>query len=78
MSISSVNAKVYIPYGAYNFSGKPRTDGLKCELCGSLSPAVKCEQCEQHLFCASCDDMFHRHPKRQTHLRRVLNKINFH
>lgn len=51
-------------------SGK-RIDGIKCELCGSMSAKVKCEQCNQQFFCASCDDMFHRHPKRNTHVRKV-------
>ncbi|XP_060517510.1 E3 ubiquitin-protein ligase lubel-like isoform X3 [Cylas formicarius] len=42
-----------------------------CQLCGSTSPSVSvhCEQCIQN-FCLSCDDMYHRHPKRQTHIRR--------
>lgn len=42
---------------------------MKCDLCGSVTPAVRCEQCDQNLFCASCDDRYHRHPKRQTHTR---------
>ncbi|XP_055643481.1 E3 ubiquitin-protein ligase lubel isoform X3 [Toxorhynchites rutilus septentrionalis] len=42
---------------------------MKCDLCGSVMPAVRCEQCDQNLFCASCDDRYHRHPKRQTHTR---------
>ncbi|XP_055592324.1 E3 ubiquitin-protein ligase lubel isoform X3 [Uranotaenia lowii] len=41
----------------------------KCDLCGSLSPVVRCQQCDQNTFCASCDDRYHRHPKRQTHIR---------
>lgn len=45
--------------------------GLKCELCGSMTAKTKCDQCNQQLFCASCDDMFHRHPKRNTHIRKV-------
>jgi E3 ubiquitin-protein ligase RNF31 len=47
--------------------------GLKCELCGTIGPVIKCEQCVKNLFCYSCDDMFHRHPKRQNHLRKVKN-----
>lgn len=43
----------------------------KCELCGSTSPAIKCQDCNGKLFCPSCDDMFHRHPKRQNHERKV-------
>lgn len=46
--------------------------GLKCELCGSMTAKVKCDQCNQQFFCASCDDMFHRHPKRNTHIRKVI------
>ncbi|XP_055549050.1 E3 ubiquitin-protein ligase lubel isoform X3 [Wyeomyia smithii] len=42
---------------------------LKCDLCGSVTPAVRCVQCDQNLFCASCDERYHRHPKRQTHVR---------
>ncbi|XP_053692024.1 E3 ubiquitin-protein ligase lubel [Sabethes cyaneus] len=42
---------------------------LKCDLCGSVTPVVRCIQCDQNLFCASCDERYHRHPKRQTHSR---------
>ncbi|XP_037912727.1 E3 ubiquitin-protein ligase lubel isoform X2 [Hermetia illucens] len=52
-----------------------RIDGIKCTLCGSNSAYVKCEECPQQYFCASCDDMFHRHPKRQTHSRKAIEKI---
>ncbi|XP_058061611.1 E3 ubiquitin-protein ligase lubel [Anopheles bellator] len=45
---------------------------MKCDLCGSVTPAVRCEQCDQNLFCASCDDRYHRHPKRQTHVRKPV------
>uniref|UniRef100_A0A182MZB1 Uncharacterized protein n=1 Tax=Anopheles dirus TaxID=7168 RepID=A0A182MZB1_9DIPT len=45
---------------------------MKCDLCGSVTPVVRCEQCDQNLFCASCDDRYHRHPKRQTHVRKPL------
>lgn len=47
-------------------------DALKCELCGSMTAKVKCDQCNQQLFCSPCDDMFHRHPKRNTHIRKVI------
>lgn len=43
----------------------------KCELCGSLMPKYRCAQCNNQLLCASCDDMYHRHPKRKTHSREV-------
>lgn len=49
----------------------PAEVGLKCELCGTIGPVIKCEQCVKNLFCYTCDDMFHRHPKRQNHLRKV-------
>lgn len=49
----------------------PAEVGLKCELCGKIGPVIKCEQCVKNLFCYTCDDMFHRHPKRQNHLRKV-------
>ncbi|XP_058121547.1 E3 ubiquitin-protein ligase lubel [Anopheles ziemanni] len=46
---------------------------MKCDLCGSVSPIVRCEQCDSNLFCASCDDRYHRHPKRQTHARKPID-----
>lgn len=62
-------------------SNGKRVDGIKCELCGSMSAKVKCDQCNQQFFCVSCDDMFHRHPKRNTHIRKVCSilyeKLNF-
>lgn len=44
---------------------------LKCELCGSLQPKTRCAQCNNQALCESCDDMYHRHPKRKTHVRKV-------
>lgn len=58
-------------------TGKKSFDGLKCELCGSLKAEVKCDQCNQQMFCSSCDDMFHRHPKRNTHIRKVTFPMLF-
>ncbi|CAG9825410.1 unnamed protein product [Phaedon cochleariae] len=53
-------------------SGSKR-DGKHCQLCGSSAPSVHCEECSQ-IFCLSCDDMYHRHPKRQSHLRRRIEQ----
>lgn len=53
----------------------PADVGLKCELCGTIGQVIKCEQCVKNLFCFTCDDMFHRHPKRQNHLRKVRHKL---
>ncbi|XP_039430325.1 E3 ubiquitin-protein ligase lubel isoform X8 [Culex pipiens pallens] len=49
---------------------------MKCDLCGSGQPTVRCEQCDHNLFCASCDDRYHRHPKRQTHTRTPVEVPN--
>ncbi|CRK97753.1 CLUMA_CG011133, isoform A [Clunio marinus] len=54
----------------------PSEVGLKCELCGTIGPVIKCEQCVKNLFCFTCDDMFHRHPKRQNHLRKRVEFVN--
>lgn len=45
--------------------------GLKCELCGGMTAIIKCNGCLSHMFCVSCDDMYHRHPKRKMHIRKV-------
>ncbi|XP_018783773.1 PREDICTED: uncharacterized protein LOC108965672 isoform X2 [Bactrocera latifrons] len=47
---------------------------LKCTLCGSHNPWVTCEECAQQIFCSSCDDMFHKHPKRRTHVRKAIDQ----
>ncbi|XP_036321321.1 E3 ubiquitin-protein ligase lubel [Rhagoletis pomonella] len=47
---------------------------LKCTLCGSHNPWVTCEECAQQIFCASCDDMFHKHPKRRAHVRKSVEQ----
>ncbi|XP_066156039.1 E3 ubiquitin-protein ligase lubel isoform X2 [Euwallacea fornicatus] len=51
------------------------TSQRRCQLCGSsaTSVSVRCEDCQQN-FCLSCDDMYHRHPKRQSHLRRRVEE----
>jgi hypothetical protein len=43
----------------------------KCDLCGSSSAKFHCNTCIQQTFCSSCDLMYHRHPKRQSHIRQV-------
>ncbi|KAL1458200.1 hypothetical protein WDU94_008367 [Cyamophila willieti] len=53
---------------------KSKTPG-RCDLCGSSIPTVQCDQCPSQHFCASCDDMYHRHPKRQHHARKTLGPI---
>ncbi|GJQ83843.1 hypothetical protein Trydic_g5700 [Trypoxylus dichotomus] len=60
------------PLPAKNPQLSRKKDGKHCELCGSSYPSVVCEQCVQ-IFCLSCDDMYHRHPKRQTHTRRSVS-----
>ncbi|XP_076338394.1 uncharacterized protein LOC143240203 [Tachypleus tridentatus] len=50
-------------------------EGSRCDLCGCSSPAVRCDKCNMHIFCLSCDDMYHRHPKRKTHLRRAVDTL---
>ncbi|XP_049852715.1 E3 ubiquitin-protein ligase lubel isoform X2 [Schistocerca gregaria] len=54
-----------------------RGDGRHCDLCGCSEPTVRCEQCSSQVFCYSCDDMYHRHPKRQTHHRKPLDLNRF-
>nr|CAD7452493.1 unnamed protein product [Timema tahoe] len=48
-----------------------RGDGKHCDLCGCSVPTVRCDKCANQIFCLSCDDMYHRHPKRQSHARKV-------
>ncbi|XP_032307338.1 E3 ubiquitin-protein ligase lubel isoform X6 [Drosophila ananassae] len=47
---------------------------LKCTLCGSQNPWVTCSECAGQIFCASCDDMFHKHPKRKQHMRKAVEQ----
>ncbi|XP_072395031.1 uncharacterized protein LUBEL isoform X2 [Diabrotica undecimpunctata] len=60
------------PLPAKNINHK-KPEGHRCQLCGSSASNIHCEQCKQ-VFCVSCDDMYHRHPKRQTHIRRRLEQ----
>ncbi|KAK4323668.1 hypothetical protein Pmani_005641 [Petrolisthes manimaculis] len=50
-----------------------RGDEQNCELCGSATAAVRCDRCGSQAFCLSCDDMFHRHPRRSTHVRKAVD-----
>jgi len=47
------------------------TTRTPCDLCGTASAMVKCHLCSDQVFCLACDDMYHRHPKRSTHPRKV-------
>ncbi|XP_055943258.1 E3 ubiquitin-protein ligase lubel-like [Argiope bruennichi] len=59
----------------------PKNDDLlnspakSCALCGCSTPAVRCDRCSGQIFCLSCDDMYHRHPKRRLHLRKAVDSI---
>ncbi|KAH9362200.1 hypothetical protein HPB48_002178 [Haemaphysalis longicornis] len=55
-------------------SGSAR-DGSHCDLCGCTRPAVRCDKCNRQVFCLSCDDMYHRHPRRKSHLRRAVDSV---
>uniref|UniRef100_T1J4W9 RanBP2-type domain-containing protein n=1 Tax=Strigamia maritima TaxID=126957 RepID=T1J4W9_STRMM len=55
-----------------------RRDGQHCDLCGSSTPAVRCEKCANLIFCLSCDDMYHRHPKRRNHARKAVESLKTH
>ncbi|XP_038223465.1 E3 ubiquitin-protein ligase lubel-like isoform X2 [Zerene cesonia] len=43
-----------------------------CGLCGGGGARVRCAECGRRALCASCDDMYHRHPKRRNHQRQAL------
>ncbi|CAH4006462.1 unnamed protein product [Pieris brassicae] len=43
-----------------------------CGLCGGGGARVRCTECGRRALCASCDDMYHRHPKRRNHQRQAL------
>ncbi|KAL1491493.1 hypothetical protein ABEB36_012082 [Hypothenemus hampei] len=57
---------------------RPSPQKQHCQLCGSSSTSVSvhCQECQQN-FCLSCDDMYHRHPKRQNHIRRREERGGF-
>ncbi|KAH8294561.1 hypothetical protein KR044_004107 [Drosophila immigrans] len=57
------------PMKTLHIRNKPTINKLKCTLCGSQNPWVTCGECAGQIFCASCDDMFHKHPKRKQHIR---------
>ncbi|XP_053606960.1 E3 ubiquitin-protein ligase lubel isoform X2 [Plodia interpunctella] len=44
-----------------------------CGLCGGGGARVRCSECGRRALCASCDDMYHRHPKRRHHQRQALS-----
>ncbi|XP_062125231.1 E3 ubiquitin-protein ligase lubel isoform X6 [Drosophila sulfurigaster albostrigata] len=60
------------PMKTPHFRNKPLDNKLKCTLCGSQNPWVTCSECAGQIFCASCDDMFHKHPKRKQHIRKAV------
>ena len=42
-----------------------------CDLCGSPNALLSCAACHMQNFCAACDDMYHKHPRRSEHVRKV-------
>ncbi|CAH0404939.1 unnamed protein product [Chilo suppressalis] len=53
-------------------TGHPADAGASCGLCGGGGARVRCAECGRRALCASCDDMYHRHPKRRHHQRQAL------
>lgn len=56
-------------------AGPSARDGSHCDLCGCTRPSVRCDKCNRQVFCLSCDDMYHRHPRRKSHLRRAVDSV---
>ncbi|XP_068620818.1 E3 ubiquitin-protein ligase lubel isoform X2 [Battus philenor] len=54
-------------------TGHPLEAGASCGLCGGGGARVRCAECGRRALCASCDDMYHRHPKRRHHQRQALS-----
>lgn len=46
---------------------------LSCNLCGCQGATIRCDLCQSMILCVSCDDMYHRHPKRKFHVRKTVN-----
>lgn len=55
------------------YAGHPADAGASCGLCGGGGARVRCAECGRRALCASCDDMYHRHPKRRHHQRQVMD-----
>ncbi|XP_075992498.1 linear Ubiquitin E3 ligase isoform X2 [Anticarsia gemmatalis] len=55
-------------------TGHPADAGASCGLCGGGGARVRCAECGRRALCASCDDMYHRHPKRRHHQRQALSQ----
>ncbi|XP_013133446.1 PREDICTED: uncharacterized protein LOC106099434, partial [Papilio polytes] len=55
-------------------TGHPTEVGASCGLCGGGGARVRCAECGRRALCASCDDMYHRHPKRRHHQRQALSQ----
>ncbi|KAL0849380.1 hypothetical protein ABMA28_013683, partial [Loxostege sticticalis] len=53
-------------------TGHP-AEAASCGLCGGGGARVRCTECGRRALCASCDDMYHRHPKRRHHQRQALS-----
>lgn len=47
---------------------------INCSLCGCNGASYKCTSCNSMSFCDGCDAMYHRHPKRRSHVRQPLSK----
>ena len=51
------------------------TASKKCDTCGGPGGCNECRSCNK-IYCDSCDEMYHRHPLRQTHIREKV-RFNF-
>ena len=59
------------PPAAQKEEGAKFSTGIVCDLCGTSEAMVRCPLCSGQRFCLACDDLYHRHPKRSSHVRKV-------
>ncbi|XP_058801962.1 E3 ubiquitin-protein ligase lubel-like isoform X1 [Phymastichus coffea] len=46
----------------------------RCALCGSEPGTIRCDNCVQ-VYCDSCDEANHKHPRRRSHARRRIQPV---
>ena len=46
-----------------------------CDICGDTAATLWCRLCDNKQLCNACDEMWHRHPKRQNHEREPITSL---
>ena len=66
------DASVTLVCERLNLSCVVENERMKCDICGREEAEWLCVVCDSKMVCMDCDEKWHQHPKRRSHVREPL------